>query len=362
MKAFSRKITRTVNVGNVPIGGGFPITVQSMTSVKTHDLDAILPQIEQLEAAGCQLIRVTVPDEDAVRALAIIKKKMQVPLIADIHFNYRLALAAIDAGADKIRLNPGNIGGKERVKAVLQKAKAAHVPIRIGVNAGSLEKDLLAKYGTPTAEAMVASAARHIEICRENDFEDIVVALKASNVQLMIAANRLFSEQFDYPLHLGVTESGPLWQGTIKSCLGIGTLLAEGIGDTLRVSLTANPVEEVRVGLEILKALDINRGGVRLVSCPTCGRTSVDLITIVGQVEEFLKGVKKNLTVAVMGCEVNGPGEAREADIGLAFGKTGALLFRRGTVVSRLRLEEALDRLKTEIINWQDLSQEEEQP
>jgi len=358
MNESKRKITRTVQIGNVPIGGGFPIPIQSMTTAKTHDLKRILPQIERLEAAGCQIIRVTVPDEAAVKALPEIRKHMLVPLVADIHFDYRLALGAIDAGASKIRINPGNIGGAERVKAVLSKARAAHVPIRIGVNSGSLEKDLLAKYGSATPAAMLESARRHLEICEENDFRDVIVALKSSEVGLMIAANRLFAEQFDYPLHLGVTESGPAWSGTIKSAIGIGTLLAEGIGDTLRVSLTADPVEEVRAGFEILKALDLNQHGIRLVSCPTCGRTSVDLIAIVTEVEQKIRDIKKNLTVAVMGCEVNGPGEARAADLGIAFGKGVALLFKSGQVLARLKPEEAVPRLLQEIENWNPTEKE----
>lgn len=353
MQIANRHITRTVYVGNVPIGGGFPITVQSMTNVKTADLDQVIPQIERLEEAGCQLIRVAVPDAAAARALPEIKKRIHIPLIADIHFDYRLALAAIDAGADKIRINPGNIGGKERFQTVLAKARSARIPIRIGVNAGSLEKDLLAQYGAPTPEALVASAARQIALCREVDFTDVVVALKASSVPLMIAANRLFAQQFDYPLHLGVTEAGPLGQGTVASCLGIGTLLAEGIGDTLRVSLTADPVEEVRLGLQILKMFALNPRGVRLVACPTCGRTSVDLIPIANEVAEFVKDINQDLTVAVMGCEVNGPGEAREADLGLAFGKGKAVLFRRGKIIARLKADEALSRLKAEILSWQ---------
>ena len=352
MNNFKRKITRTVYVGNVPVGGGFPIPVQSMTTAKTHDLKAILPQIEKLEAAGCQIIRVTVPDEQALKALPEIKKRMTVPLVADIHFDYRLALGAIDAGADKIRINPGNIGGAERVKVVLAKARAAHIPIRIGVNSGSLEKDLRAKYGGATPEAMLESARRQLEICEENDFRDVIVALKSSEASLMIATNRLFSEKYDYPLHLGVTEAGPVWSGTIKSAIGIGTLLAEGIGDTLRVSLTADPVEEVRTGFEILKALNLTKSGIRLVSCPTCGRTSVNLIEIVDEVETKIRDIPKNLTVAVMGCEVNGPGEARSADLGIAFGKGVALLFKHGQVVARLKPEEAVARLIAEIENW----------
>lgn len=358
MNDFKRKITRTVHVGNVPIGGGFPVPVQSMTTAKTHDLNAILPQIEKLEAAGCQIIRVTVPDENALQALAKIKKQMTVPLVADIHFDYRLALGAIDAGADKIRINPGNIGGVDRVKAVLSKARAAKVPIRIGVNSGSMEKDLRMKYGAATPEAMLESARRHLDICEENDFRDVIVALKSSEVSLMIAANRLFSQKYDYPLHLGVTEAGPAWSGTIKSAIGIGTLLAEGIGDTLRVSLTADPVEEVRAGFEILKALDLSKNGIRLVSCPTCGRTSVNLIEIVSVVENQIRDVQKNLTVAIMGCEVNGPGEARSADLGIAFGKAVALLFKRGQVVARLKPDEGVPRLLQEIENWNPIEKE----
>jgi len=354
MQMYQRKITRTVNVGKVAIGGGFPITVQSMTTARTQDVPTVIAEIERLEQAGCQLIRVTVPDETAVKALPVIKKRMHVPLVADIHFNYRLALAAIDAGVDKIRINPGNIGGQDHVKTVLQKARAAHIPVRIGVNAGSLEKDLLGKDGHPTAAGMVESARRQIAICRENDFEDLVVALKASDVNLMIEANRLFASEFNYPLHLGVTESGPAWSGTIKSCVGIGTLLAEGIGDTIRVSLTAEPLEEVRVGYELLKALNLSRRGIRLVSCPTCGRTSVNLIEIVNQVEAKLRERTEDLTVAVMGCEVNGPGEARAADIGIAFGHGTALLFRSGTIVAKIRPEKAVEKLLSEIENWKN--------
>lgn len=349
MTSYPRKITRRVLAGSVPIGGGAPITVQSMTTSKTHDLRSILPEIEELQAAGCQILRITIPDERAVAALPEIKKHMTIPLVADIHFNYRLALGAIDAGVDKVRINPGNIGGKERVTEVLKKAKAAYIPIRFGVNSGSLEKDLLEKYGYPTPEAMLESAKRHIDICLENDFQDIVVALKSSDVRLMIQANRLFSEKYDFPLHLGVTEAGPLWQGTIKSAIGIGTLLSEGIGDTLRVSLTAKPVEEVRVGFQILKSLSIIRRGVNIISCPTCGRTEVNLMEIVREVEERTKNIRKNITVAVMGCIVNGPGEARTADVGIASGKGEALLFRKGEIVEKIPESSAVDRLMEEI-------------
>lgn len=344
-----RRISRIVTVGTLPLGGGFPVSVQSMTTPHTADVAAVVRQIQELEAAGCQLIRVTVPDKAAADALAEIKKAMTVPLIADIHFNYQLALRAIDAGADKIRINPGNIGSSERVKAVLRAAQAANVPIRIGVNSGSLEQELLQQYGHPTAEAMVESAARHIRICEDVGFEDIIVALKASSVPLMIAANRLFAERFDYPLHLGVTEAGPPWQGTIKSAIGIGTLLAEGIGDTIRVSLTDDPVQEVRAGFEIVKSLELIQRGVTIISCPTCGRADVDVIGIVKELEARVKPISKSLTVAVMGCAVNGPGEAREADLGVAGGKQNFLLFKKGSVVAKIPESQVINRLMEEI-------------
>ena len=349
MSSYKRRISRIVNVGNLPIGGGAPISVQSMTTPPTSDIDAVILQILELEAAGCQLIRVTVADEAAVKVLPRIKSAMTVPLVADIHFDYRLAIGAIDAGVDKIRINPGNIGSKERVKAVLKAARAAHVPIRIGVNAGSLEKNLLQQYGHPSAEAMVASAARHIRICEDFGFEDIIVALKASDVDLMIAANRLFAHQYDYPLHLGVTEAGPPWQGTIKSAIGIGTLLAEGIGDTIRVSLTGDPVQEVHAGFEILKSLNLIKKGVTIISCPTCGRADVDIIGIVNELEKRVKHIKKPLSVAVMGCAVNGPGEAREADVGVAGGKHSFLLFKKGEVIDKIPESKVVDRLLEEI-------------
>ena len=349
MSSYKRRISRIVNVGNLPIGGGAPISVQSMTTPPTSDIDAVILQILELEDAGCQLIRVTVADEAAVKVLPRIKSAMTVPLVADIHFDYRLAIGAIDAGVDKIRINPGNIGSKERVKAVLKAARAAHVPIRIGVNAGSLEKNLLQQYGHPSAEAMVASAARHIRICEDFGFEDIIVALKASDVDLMIAANRLFAQQYDYPLHLGVTEAGPPWQGTIKSAIGIGTLLAEGIGETIRVSLTGDPVQEVHAGFEILKSLNLIKKGVTIISCPTCGRADVDIIGIVNELEKRVKHIKKPLSVAVMGCAVNGPGEAREADVGVAGGKHSFLLFKKGEVIDKIPESKVVDRLLEEI-------------
>jgi len=349
MKLINRKHTRQVTVRGLAIGGGAPIPVQSMTTTRTGDVAATMKEIERLEEAGCQIVRLTVPDEAAARGFTEIRKRTDLPLVADIHFNYRMALAAVDAGADKIRINPGNIGSRERVREVIAKVKAAGLPIRIGVNAGSLEKELIEKYGYPTPEAMVESAGKHIAICREHGFEDIVVSLKASDVPLMIAANRLFSREYDYPLHLGVTEAGPTRTGTIKSAAGIGALLAEGIGDTIRVSLTDDPVQEVKVGFEILKSLGLASRGVTIVACPTCGRLEVDLIRIAGEVEERLEGVSKTLTVALMGCAVNGPGEAAGADIGIAFGKGGGLLYRNGKKVGKVSEAGAVDRLMEEI-------------
>ena len=296
-----RRKTREVKVGNLIVGGEHAVTVQSMTTTKTHDIKATLKEVERLEEAGCQIIRITVPDQPAADALYEIKKKMNVPLVADIHFNYRMALEAVDAGADKIRINPGNIGGKKKVKEVLDKVAGAGLPIRIGVNAGSLEKDLIEKYGFPTPEAMVESAKRHIDICQEHNFNDIIVSLKASDVNLMMSSYELFSKKYDYPLHLGVTEAGPTKSGTIKSSVGIGALLAKGIGDTIRVSLTDDPVEEVHVGFEILKSLGLASKGVTIVACPTCGRLEVDLFKIAGEMEEKLKDVKTPMTVALMG-------------------------------------------------------------
>jgi len=349
MKLVNRKHTRQVTVRGLPIGGGAPIPVQSMTTAKTHDVEATLAEVERLEEAGCQIVRITVPDKAAAKGFAEIRKRTDLPLVADIHFNYRMALAAVDAGADKIRINPGNIGARERVQEVIQKVQGAGLPIRIGVNAGSLEKDLIEKHGYPTPEAMVESAERHINVCREHGFEDIVVSLKASDVPLMIAAYRLFALKYDYPLHLGVTEAGPPRSGAIKSAVGIGALLADGIGDTIRVSLTGDPVKEVQVGFALLKSLGLASRGVTLVACPTCGRIEVDLFKIAAEVEERLEGVHKTLTVALMGCAVNGPGEAADADIGIAFGKGGGLLYRRGERVGRVDEADALDRLMAEI-------------
>lgn len=344
-RPIEREMTRQVMVGDIAVGGGAPVSVQSMTTTKTHDVAATLKEIHRLEEAGCQIIRVTVPDEKAAKALPEIKKQMTVPLVADIHFNYRMALLAVDAGVDKIRINPGNIGKRERVEAVLDKVKSAGLPIRIGVNAGSLERELLEKYGYPTAEAMVESAERHINICKEFGFDDIVISLKSSDVRLMVDSYRLFSQKFDFPLHLGVTEAGPAKSGTVKSSVGIGTLLEEGIGDTIRVSLTDDPVEEVRVGFEILKSLGLASRGVTIVACPTCGRLEVDLFKIAGEMEDKLQHVKKPMSLALMGCAVNGPGEASHADMGIAFGKGGGLIYKDGEKVGRVEEAEAIDKL-----------------
>lgn len=354
MDTAKRRPTRQVRVKGLPIGGSAPISVQSMTTTKTDNAGATMREIERLEEAGCQIVRLTVPNDEAVKGFAEIRKRTSLPLVADIHFDYRMALAAVDAGADKIRINPGNIGSKDRVREVITKVKAAGIPIRIGVNAGSLEKDLIEKYGYPTHEAMVESAEKHINVCHEYGFEDLIISLKASDVPLMIAANRLFSQNYDYPLHIGVTEAGPTRSGTIKSAVGIGTLLADGIGDTIRVSLTDDPVQEVRVGFELLKSLGLASKGVTLVACPTCGRLEVDLFKLANEVESRLEGTNKTLTVALMGCAVNGPGEATGADLGIAFGKGGGLLYRRGEKVGRVSESEALDRLMEEIETFPD--------
>ena len=330
-----RTKTRRLRVGSVPLGGGAPVTVQSMCSADTRDPAATLSQIERLHAAGCDIVRVAVPDAAAAEALRDICRDSPLPVVADIHFDYTLALAAVRAGAAKIRINPGNIGGAERVRAVAEACGERGVPIRIGVNSGSIEKHLLQAYGKPTAEAMVESAAGHIALLEDCGFYDICLSLKASNVPLTVEACRRAAERFPYPLHLGVTEAGTSWAGTVSSAVGIGALLMEGIGDTIRVSLTADPVEEVQAGIAILKAAGLRAGGVRVISCPTCARTQIDLIAAAKEVEAYLAGCERDITVAVMGCPVNGPGEAREADYGLAGGKGEALLFRKGEIVGK---------------------------
>ena len=340
-------MTRQIFVGGVPVGGGAPVTIQSMTNTRTDDVTATVNQILRLEEAGCQIIRVAVPDMAAAKAVGAIKARIHIPLVVDIHFDYKLALACVAEGCDAVRINPGNIGGEDRVKAVAEACKARNLPIRIGVNGGSLEKPLLAKYGGATPEALVESAFGHIALLEQYDFHDICVSLKSSSVVTTMAAYKLMSEKSDYPLHLGVTETGTTRMGTIKSAIGIGGLLALGIGDTLRVSLSADPVEEVYAAKDILKALGMAANEPNLVSCPTCGRTRIDLIGLAHQVEDRLKEVHKPITVAVMGCVVNGPGEAAAADVGIAGGQGEGLLFRKGEIVKKVPQEQLVDELFT---------------
>ena len=337
--------TKQIDVGGVKIGHGAPIPVQSMCNTRTSDPKATIDQIKRLHDAGCEIIRLAVPDSDAAAALPEIVKASPIPVVADIHFDYRLALAAAEAGVHKIRINPGNIGEAENVRRVAEACKARQIPIRIGVNGGSLEKRLLEKYGHPTAEALVESAQGHIDLLHRYDFDDIALSMKSSTVPLTVAAYRLAAETFPYPLHVGVTETGTAYNGVIRSAVGIGTLLSEGIGDTIRVSLTADPVEEVRAGISILKAAGCRAEGVRFVSCPTCGRTQIDLIGLANEVEQRLQGIDRSITVAVMGCVVNGPGEAREADYGIAGGKDCGMLFKRGEVLGRYPADELCDAL-----------------
>lgn len=346
-----RKTKRVVNIGGVKIGGDNPVAIQSMCNTDTRDIISTVNQIHELENAGCEIIRVAVPDMAAAEAVRDIKKQIHIPLVVDIHFDYRLALECMKNGADKVRINPGNIGDKERVKQVVEMAKERQIPIRIGVNGGSLEKDLLAKYGGVTSDALVESAMGHVAILDELNFNDIVVSIKISDVVKMLGAYRKFNEISDIPLHIGVTESGTLKSGTIKSAVGIGALLAEGIGDTMRVSLTANPVEEIYAAYDIQKVLGMRKTGVEIVSCPTCGRTQIDLIPIANEVEKRLQGINKPIKVAVMGCVVNGPGEAREADIGIAGGKGEGLIFKKGEIVRKVRESEIVDELMKEIEN-----------
>lgn len=340
---------KQIDVGGVLIGAGAPVSIQSMCNTKTEDVEATVAQIRRLAEAGCEIVRVTVPTMEAAEAVSAIKEQIGIPLVADIHFDYRLAIAAAEHGADKIRINPGNIGGEANVKAVVDACRTHHVPIRIGVNGGSLERELLRKYGRVTAEALVESALGHIHLLEKFDFTDICVSVKSSDVPMNMAAYRLLRERIDYPLHLGVTEAGTPSMGILKSAIGIGGLLCEGIGDTMRVSLTADPVEEIYAAKRILQACGIRRSGVNLVSCPTCGRTSYNMIPLAEEVEKRLADCKKNITVAVMGCVVNGPGEASSADVGIAGGKGEGLLFRRGEIVKRLPESELVDALMKEI-------------
>lgn len=346
---YHRKDTRPVKVGNLTIGGADEVIIQSMCTTKTADVAATVAEIRRLEEAGCQLVRVTVNTEEAAAAIKEIKKQINIPLVADIHFNYRLALAAIENGIDKVRINPGNIGKRDRVEAVVKACKERGIPIRIGVNAGSLENHLLEKYGYPTAEAMVESALYHIGILEDLDFHDIIVSLKASDVPMAIEAYTMAAEKFNYPLHLGITEAGTLFAGTVKSAAGLGALLARGIGNTIRVSLSADPVEEVKVARELLKSFGLISNAATLISCPTCGRLDIDLFSIANEVEEYIANIKAPIKVSVLGCAVNGPGEAREADIGIAGGRGEGLLFRHGEIVRKVPEDELVDELKKEI-------------
>ncbi|AAK79762.1 (E)-4-hydroxy-3-methylbut-2-enyl-diphosphate synthase [Clostridium acetobutylicum] len=343
--------TRKVKVGSVYVGGDSRVTVQSMTNTDTRDSKKTIEQIKKLEIAGCDIVRCAVPDFDAASSLSEITKNVKLPVVADIHFDYRLALEAIKNGVSALRINPGNIGSKERVELVAKSAKEKNIPIRIGVNSGSLEKDILNKYKRVCSEALVESALNHVKILEDVNFNDIVISIKSSNVQMMIDSYRLISKEVNYPLHLGVTEAGTIWRGTIKSSIGIGTLLSEGIGDTIRVSLTGDPVEEVKVGREILKTFGYLKSGVEFISCPTCGRTSIDLIKIANEVEKRLEKTNKSIKVAVMGCVVNGPGEAREADIGIAGGKGEGLIFKKGEIIKKVKEENLVDELMREIDN-----------
>lgn len=338
-------MTKRIMVGSVPIGGGAPVAIQSMLNTKTTDVEGCLAQIARLQAAGCQIARLAVPDQQSAAAFREICAASPLPLVADIHFDYKLAIAAAEGGAAKIRINPGNIGGDDRVRAVVEVCKEKHIPIRIGVNGGSLDKKLLEKYGHPTAEALVESAFSHLELLEKQGFYDTCVSMKSSTVPTMVAAARLFRSRCDYPLHIGVTETGPVRMGMIKSAMGIGALLLDGIGDTIRVSLTDDPVEEVYAAKDILKAAGLRKDGVNIISCPTCGRTKIDLIGLVNQVDAALKDCQKPITVAVMGCIVNGPGEAREADIGIAGGDGCGMLFEKGQQIAKLPYEELLPAL-----------------
>lgn len=346
----NRLNTRKVMVGNVQIGGENRVSIQSMCNTKTKDVDATVKQILDLENAGCEIIRVACLDLEDAKAIKHIKEKIHIPIVADIHFDYQIALEAINAGVDKVRINPGNIGSKEKVQAVVNSCKSRNIPIRIGVNSGSIEKDLLEKYGKPTAEAMVESAKRHVDILEELEFYDIVISLKASDLDLCIKAYELASKEFNYPLHLGITEAGTEFSGTVKSSIGLGVLLREGIGNTMRVSLSDDPIKEIKVAKEILKDCNLYKKTPTLIACPTCGRTQIDLIPIAKEMEDFLQTIESSIKVAVMGCVVNGPGEAREADIGIAGGKNEAVLFKKGKIIKKVPQEQIANVLKEEII------------
>ena len=349
-----RRKTREIQIGNVRIGGSQPIAIQSMTNTRTQDVEATVAQILRLEEAGCEIVRCTVPDLEAAEALAEIKKQIHIPLVADIHFDYRMAIAAMEHGADKIRINPGNIGSAENLKAVVDVAKERGIPIRVGVNSGSLEKELVAKYHGVTAEGLVESALDKVRRIEEQGYENLVISIKSSDVLMCVRAHELIAEKTDYPLHVGITEAGTVYSGNIKSAVGLGLILYQGIGDTIRVSLTGGPVEEIKSAKQILRTLGLRKGGIEVVSCPTCGRTSIDLIRLAGEVETLVTNYPLDIKVAVMGCVVNGPGEAREADLGICGGKGEGLIIRHGEVIERVPEEQLLNALKIQLDHWKE--------
>lgn len=349
-----RSKTKEVQIGNVKIGAGNPVAIQSMTNTKTEDIAATIAQIQQLEHAGCEIIRCAVPTMEAAKALREIKKNISIPLVADIHFDYRLAIAAVENGADKIRINPGNIGSRERVQAVVDCCKERKIPIRVGVNSGSLEKELVEKYGGVTAEGLVESARNQVSLIEDMGYDNLVISIKSADVLMCIRAHELIAGKTPYPLHVGITESGSVYSGSVKSALGLGAILYQGIGDTIRISLTGDPVQEVRAAKLVLQTMELRKGGIRVVSCPTCGRTQIDLIALAGRVEEMVKDFDLDIKVAVMGCAVNGPGEAKEADIGIAGGIGEGLLIKKGQVVKKVPEDKLLETLRQELIHWND--------
>lgn len=353
-KGMFREKTKEIQIGNVTIGGGNKVAIQSMTNTKTEDVEATVQQILALEVAGCQIIRCAVPTMEAAEAIREIKKRIHIPLVADIHFDYRLAIAAIENGADKIRINPGNIGDRSRVQAVVDKAKEYNIPIRVGVNSGSLEKPLLEKYGGVTAEGIVESAMDKVRLIEEMGYDNLVVSIKSSDVLMCVKAHELIAKQCPYPLHVGITESGTVLSGNIKSSVGLGIILYQGIGDTIRVSLTGDPLEEIKSAKLILKTLGLRKGGIEVVSCPTCGRTKIDLIGLANQVENMVADIPLDIKVAVMGCVVNGPGEAKEADIGIAGGIGEGLLIKKGEIIKKVKEEQLLSVLREELLNWNE--------
>ena len=347
-----RQHTKEIHIGDRTIGGGHPIAIQSMTNTKTEDVEATVAQILALEAAGCDIVRSTVPTPEAASAIREIRRRIHIPLVADIHFDYRLAIAAIENGADKIRINPGNIGGPDRIREVVAAARMRHIPIRVGVNSGSLEKEIIAKYGHVTAEGLVESALDKVRMIEDFDYDNIVISIKSSDVLMSVEAHDLIAKETSYPLHVGITEAGTVFSGNIKSSIGLGLILSRGIGDTIRVSLTGSPLDEVRAAKLILRTLGLKRGGIEVVSCPTCGRTEIDLISLANEVEKMVQDIPLDLKVAVMGCVVNGPGEAREADLGIAGGKKEGLLIRRGEIIRKLPEDQLLKALRDELLNW----------